>query len=186
MISGQKKKKQFFSRSFTGNRLVLDRWFDELRDTSYRSALALTIAVMPRSRARPRGIFVGRMSSVRVRNCARLGVTCARVVGVPGRMNHSRGGYRAVASSRDRQLGPSNSSIRVWRICGTSQRKALGNGQRILFNRLQCSCDEKFFDCLHRSEDSAGSSVGYFYFNVLDTKCFREDYPIVGCKRATT
>ncbi|KAG7188454.1 hypothetical protein KM043_008094 [Ampulex compressa] len=53
------------------------------------------------------------------------------------------------------------------------------------YTRLDCSCDEKFYDCLHRSEDGAGTSVGFFYFNVLDTQCFREDYPIVGCKRAT-
>ncbi|CAK9819472.1 Phospholipase A(2) [Anthophora quadrimaculata] len=47
------------------------------------------------------------------------------------------------------------------------------------YTRLHCSCDEKFFDCLRRSEDDASGSVGFFYFNVLDTKCFREDYPIV-------
>ncbi|XP_053995511.1 phospholipase A2-like [Hylaeus anthracinus] len=54
------------------------------------------------------------------------------------------------------------------------------------YTRLHCSCDEKFIDCLRRSEDGAGNTVGYFYFNALDTKCFREDYPIVGCNRWTT
>jgi secretory phospholipase A2 len=49
--------------------------------------------------------------------------------------------------------------------------------------RLHCSCDESFYDCLHGSEELVSAKVGFLYFSVLDTKCFREDYPIVGCKR---
>ncbi|KYQ56870.1 Phospholipase A2 [Trachymyrmex zeteki] len=49
--------------------------------------------------------------------------------------------------------------------------------------RLHCSCDERFYDCLHSSEELVSAKVGFLYFSVLDTKCFREDYPIVGCKR---
>lgn len=49
--------------------------------------------------------------------------------------------------------------------------------------RLHCSCDERFYDCLHSSEELVSAKIGFLYFNVLDTKCFREDYPIVGCKR---
>ncbi|GAB1863689.1 phospholipase A2 [Camponotus japonicus] len=51
------------------------------------------------------------------------------------------------------------------------------------YTRLHCSCDERFYDCLHGSEELVSAKVGFLYFNVLDTKCFREDYPIVGCKR---
>ncbi|XP_076284931.1 phospholipase A2 [Lasioglossum baleicum] len=54
------------------------------------------------------------------------------------------------------------------------------------YTRLECSCDEKFFDCLRRSEDGVGDRVGFLYFSILDTKCYREEYPIVGCKRAST
>ncbi|KAF7380161.1 hypothetical protein HZH66_014516 [Vespula vulgaris] len=52
-----------------------------------------------------------------------------------------------------------------------------------IYTRLHCSCDEKFYDCLQRSGDKIASKIGFLYFNVLDTKCFREDYPIVNCKR---
>ncbi|KAH0955997.1 hypothetical protein HN011_009202 [Eciton burchellii] len=51
------------------------------------------------------------------------------------------------------------------------------------YTRLHCSCDESFYDCLHGSEELVSAKVGFLYFSVLDTKCFREDYPIVGCKR---
>lgn len=51
--------------------------------------------------------------------------------------------------------------------------------------RLHCSCDEKFYDCLHSSSDDIGDKVGILYFSFLGTKCFRNDYPIVGCKRYT-
>ncbi|EZA56418.1 Phospholipase A2 [Ooceraea biroi] len=51
------------------------------------------------------------------------------------------------------------------------------------YTRLHCSCDERFYDCLHGSEELVSTKVGFLYFSVLDTKCFREDYPIVGCKR---
>ena len=52
-------------------------------------------------------------------------------------------------------------------------------------NRVHCSCDEKFYDCLHRSEDKAGGQIGTVYFSLLNTQCFRRDYPILGCKHLT-
>ncbi|XP_015592989.1 phospholipase A2 [Cephus cinctus] len=51
------------------------------------------------------------------------------------------------------------------------------------YTRVHCSCDEAFYDCLHRSEDQVSGKIGIVYFSLLGTKCFREDYPIVGCKR---
>ncbi|XP_046476587.1 phospholipase A2-like [Neodiprion pinetum] len=51
------------------------------------------------------------------------------------------------------------------------------------YTRVHCSCDEKFYDCLHGSPDEIGDKVGILYFSFLGTKCFRNDYPIVGCKR---
>ncbi|XP_048504839.1 phospholipase A2-like [Athalia rosae] len=51
------------------------------------------------------------------------------------------------------------------------------------YTRLKCSCDEKFYDCLHGSSDDIADKVGILYFSFLGTKCFRNDYPIVGCKR---
>ncbi|XP_066603430.1 phospholipase A2-like [Prorops nasuta] len=52
--------------------------------------------------------------------------------------------------------------------------------------RLECSCDEKFYDCLHRSGDKAANKVGFLYFSLLNTQCFRKDYPIVKCKTSTS
>ncbi|XP_033330252.2 phospholipase A2 [Megalopta genalis] len=54
------------------------------------------------------------------------------------------------------------------------------------YTRLECSCDEKFYDCLHRSEEGAGRRIGFLYFSILNTKCYREDYPIAGCRRPVT
>ncbi|XP_076544159.1 phospholipase A2 [Osmia lignaria lignaria] len=53
------------------------------------------------------------------------------------------------------------------------------------YTRLDCACDEKFYDCLSKSEDGIGHKIGYIYFTRLGTRCFREDYPIVECKRET-
>nr|XP_012142828.1 PREDICTED: phospholipase A2-like [Megachile rotundata] len=53
------------------------------------------------------------------------------------------------------------------------------------YTRLSCECDDKFYDCLHRSKDGIGGTVGYMYFSGLSTQCFRNDYPIVKCKRTT-
>ncbi|XP_020294830.1 phospholipase A2-like [Pseudomyrmex gracilis] len=51
------------------------------------------------------------------------------------------------------------------------------------YTRVHCSCDERFYDCLHNSEEFASTKVGLIYFSVLNTKCFRKDHPIIGCKR---
>ncbi|XP_043483014.1 phospholipase A2-like [Leptopilina heterotoma] len=51
------------------------------------------------------------------------------------------------------------------------------------FTRVHCSCEEKFYNCLQQSRDKVGSKMGILYFNILDTKCFRKDHPIRGCKR---
>ncbi|KAL0130529.1 hypothetical protein PUN28_002275 [Cardiocondyla obscurior] len=47
------------------------------------------------------------------------------------------------------------------------------------YTRLHCSCDERFYDCLHSTEELVSAKVGFLYFSVLDTKCFREDHPIL-------
>ncbi|XP_029177450.1 phospholipase A2-like [Nylanderia fulva] len=64
-----------------------------------------------------------------------------------------------------------------------SMQTKYGLTNTALYTRLHCSCDESFYDCLHGSEELVSAKVGFLYFSVLDTKCFREDYPIVGCKR---
>lgn len=47
---------------------------------------------------------------------------------------------------------------------------------------LNCECDKKLHDCLQNARSFIGDQIGRTYFNVLQTKCFKEDYPIVGCK----
>ncbi|KAL6433854.1 hypothetical protein ACFW04_005822 [Cataglyphis niger] len=64
-----------------------------------------------------------------------------------------------------------------------SMQTKYGLTNTAFYTRLRCSCDERFYDCLHSSEELVSAKVGFLYFSVLDTKCFREDHPIVGCKR---
>ncbi|XP_032683265.1 phospholipase A2-like [Odontomachus brunneus] len=64
-----------------------------------------------------------------------------------------------------------------------SMQTTHGLTNNAFYTRLHCSCDERFYDCLHSSEELVSAKVGFLYFSVLNTKCFREDYPIVGCKR---
>ncbi|XP_063974772.1 phospholipase A2-like [Diachasmimorpha longicaudata] len=54
------------------------------------------------------------------------------------------------------------------------------------YTRVECSCDEKFYDCLHHSDDKIAPHIGTFYFSLLNTQCFRKDYPIISCKRYST
>ncbi|KAF5278802.1 hypothetical protein FQR65_LT03489 [Abscondita terminalis] len=51
------------------------------------------------------------------------------------------------------------------------------------YTRLNCRCDNEFYKCLKNANTKASNKVGYIYFNVLGTQCFREDYPIVRCLR---
>ncbi|XP_043524489.1 phospholipase A2-like [Frieseomelitta varia] len=53
------------------------------------------------------------------------------------------------------------------------------------YTRLNCSCDDEFHRCLKNSKDGVGGKVGTVYFTLLGTQCFREDYPVVGCKSST-
>ncbi|XP_044738205.1 phospholipase A2-like [Chrysoperla carnea] len=49
------------------------------------------------------------------------------------------------------------------------------------YTRLNCKCDEEFYNCLRGTDSYVSNHVGGIYFNVLGTKCYREDYPIVKC-----
>ncbi|XP_063541656.1 phospholipase A2-like [Cydia strobilella] len=51
------------------------------------------------------------------------------------------------------------------------------------YTRLSCECDQKFRLCLHAAKSKIAKQIGTVYFNALDTKCFREDYPVVGCNK---
>ncbi|KAL4703503.1 hypothetical protein ACJJTC_018087 [Scirpophaga incertulas] len=54
---------------------------------------------------------------------------------------------------------------------------------KAFYTRLSCKCDVIFKNCLHQAKSSASSHIGNIYFNVIGTKCFRKDYPVVGCKK---
>ncbi|KAJ8711109.1 hypothetical protein PYW07_008351 [Mythimna separata] len=49
------------------------------------------------------------------------------------------------------------------------------------YTRLNCSCDDKFHDCLKSSNTKTAKYIGVIYFNTLQTKCFRKDYPTTEC-----
>ncbi|KAI4470906.1 hypothetical protein MML48_1g02163 [Holotrichia oblita] len=52
------------------------------------------------------------------------------------------------------------------------------------YSRLNCLCDAEFRHCLRNVNSAVSSKVGFIYFNVLGTQCFREDYPAM-CKRTS-
>ena len=63
--------------------------------------------------------------------------------------------------------------------------KYLNTFKRLALRRLNCFCDDEFHRCLKNSKDGVGGKVGTVYFTLLGTQCFREDYPVVGCKSST-
>ncbi|KAI1304201.1 Phospholipase A2 [Halotydeus destructor] len=50
------------------------------------------------------------------------------------------------------------------------------------YTKSACSCDEKFSACLLAANTYLGHMIGRTYFNVLQSQCFKEDYPIIGCR----
>nr|XP_037872460.1 uncharacterized protein LOC101746486 isoform X1 [Bombyx mori] len=49
------------------------------------------------------------------------------------------------------------------------------------YTRLNCKCDETFRLCLNKANTKTSRRIGKIYFNALGTKCYRRDYPVVGC-----
>ncbi|XP_004929036.2 phospholipase A2 isoform X2 [Bombyx mori] len=49
------------------------------------------------------------------------------------------------------------------------------------YTRLNCKCDEAFRLCLNKANTKTSRRIGKIYFNALGTKCYRRDYPVVGC-----
>lgn len=44
------------------------------------------------------------------------------------------------------------------------------------FTRCSCDCDNEFYNCLKNSTDAAANRIGYIFFNVLGTVCFRYEF----------
>ncbi|XP_026681060.1 phospholipase A2-like [Diaphorina citri] len=53
------------------------------------------------------------------------------------------------------------------------------------FSRLHCDCDIEFHRCLKRANTFASVGVGIIFFNILQSRCFKEEYPIVRCIQLT-
>ncbi|CAL7950708.1 unnamed protein product [Xylocopa violacea] len=51
------------------------------------------------------------------------------------------------------------------------------------YTRLNCDCDERFYHCLKKSKETGSGSVRWTYFSVLNTQCYRNEHPIVRCKK---
>lgn len=49
------------------------------------------------------------------------------------------------------------------------------------YTKSACECDNKFYSCLKDANTFVGHQIGRLYFNVLQTQCFREDFPIRMC-----
>ncbi|XP_021189466.2 phospholipase A2 [Helicoverpa armigera] len=53
----------------------------------------------------------------------------------------------------------------------------------VFYTRLSCKCDNKFLKCLRSAKTKTAKYIGMIYFNALQTKCFRNDYPVTECKK---
>nr|XP_018903539.1 PREDICTED: phospholipase A2-like isoform X2 [Bemisia tabaci] len=54
------------------------------------------------------------------------------------------------------------------------------------YTKLNCECDDVFLKCLKsvdEKEERTARGVGHLYFDMLDTKCFKEEYPVIRCKK---
>ncbi|XP_038214166.1 phospholipase A2-like [Zerene cesonia] len=65
-------------------------------------------------------------------------------------------------------------------LAGESKYNLTNNA---FYSRLSCQCDLTFRKCLHDAQTKTAQKIGLVYFDVLGTKCFREDFPTTGCKR---
>ncbi|GBM90199.1 Phospholipase A2 [Araneus ventricosus] len=55
------------------------------------------------------------------------------------------------------------------------------------FTKLNCKCDDEFYDCLKRVNSVTSNTIGNTYFNVLKRPCYYYDYPLTKkCKKYRT
>nr|WLP01546.1 secretory phospholipase A2 isoform X3 [Androctonus crassicauda] len=67
-------------------------------------------------------------------------------------------------------------------VIGANQTK-YGLKNSGLTTLSHCDCDDAFYRCLKEVDSPVSFSIGNLFFNVLRMKCFRKDYPIIGCKK---
>lgn len=48
---------------------------------------------------------------------------------------------------------------------------------------MNCQCDQEFHKCLKTINDRDSNIVGTLYFDILLAECFKNEYPIIGCKQ---
>ncbi|XP_047033196.1 phospholipase A2-like [Helicoverpa zea] len=51
------------------------------------------------------------------------------------------------------------------------------------YTRSSCKCDSQFLKCLRTANTMTATEVGIIYSNLPQAKCFKEDYPVTGCKK---
>ncbi|XP_044749154.1 phospholipase A2-like [Coccinella septempunctata] len=49
------------------------------------------------------------------------------------------------------------------------------------FTRLSCDCDTKFYNCLKEADSAISQEIGFIYFNLLSTQCYKREFPIKRC-----
>ncbi|XP_067134321.1 phospholipase A2 hemilipin-like [Centruroides vittatus] len=49
------------------------------------------------------------------------------------------------------------------------------------YTKSHCDCDNGFHQCLLEGETLISDAVGHLFFNILQTQCFKNEYPIVKC-----
>lgn len=50
------------------------------------------------------------------------------------------------------------------------------------FTKLNCQCDQEFYECLEKVDSVVSNTVGRLYFNVLGRECYTYDHPYTVCK----
>ncbi|KFM82479.1 Phospholipase A2, partial [Stegodyphus mimosarum] len=48
------------------------------------------------------------------------------------------------------------------------------------FTKLNCTCDNEFYDCLLKDDSKTAITIGNTYFNVLRRECYMLNYPLTG------
>ncbi|XP_043470884.1 phospholipase A2-like [Leptopilina heterotoma] len=64
-------------------------------------------------------------------------------------------------------------------IYSGESKYGLSNGGH--FSRVECSCDEEFYNCLSSLCSPLALSIGITYFDILRPQCFTLDYPYYDC-----
>ncbi|KAF0303354.1 Phospholipase A2 [Amphibalanus amphitrite] len=68
-------------------------------------------------------------------------------------------------------------------IPGFGTNETIGLHNPSPFTRCACECDQQLSQCLREVGSPVATAVGTMFDNILQVKCYRQDFPIVSCLR---